>query len=148
MKIENISNDMICSIGNTNEFFESTQSVDSRQFQYTVYATNCKVKGKATATTANHSKSNYGIYFSYMFQLIYERHKVPEIIVFFFLFWRKKFPFTFSFFFICTTCIACLSCDIVYVLTLYRRRSQHPILIHLYVILARDKTRQDTPSHV
>lgn len=33
MKIENISNDMICSIRNTNEFFESTQCVDSRQFQ-------------------------------------------------------------------------------------------------------------------
>lgn len=70
-----------------------------------------------TATTANHSKSNYGIHFSDMFSSTYDRRKVPEIIVFF----GKKFFFIR----ICTTRRRCF-----HVMTLYRRRFQTSDSMH------------------
>lgn len=112
MKFGNISNDMICSIEYENEFPQwRKQSISPIQ-------QHCWGGSKASATTVEHSKSNYGIHFSYMFCTC-ETVKYERLLSF-----SGK-----SFFLFALRVSHAMSCDGVSVLelTLYRRRFQHPI---------------------
>lgn len=78
MKFGNISNDMICSIVYENEFPQwRQQSIPLHPH----IQQPCWGGSKASATTAKHSKSYYGIYFSYMF-CTYETLKYERLLSF------------------------------------------------------------------
>lgn len=64
--LETFRNDMICSIEN-NEWVLGAHGMATAVNSNAPTHEDVQGESKATATTANHSKSNYGIHFSYMF---------------------------------------------------------------------------------
>lgn len=96
MKFRNISNDIICSIENKNEL-RSTQAgwrQPSVSDAHTRTHRDDKVARKATATTAHHSKSNYGIHFSSMLSVYMNDIKYQRLLSFS----GEKFLFLYSYY--------------------------------------------------
>lgn len=98
MKFRNISNDIICSIENKNEL-QSTQTgwrqpsiSNAHAHTHKRCAVPLRWQATATATTAHHSKSNYGIHFSYMFSIHMNDIKYQRLLSFS----GEKFLFLYS----------------------------------------------------